>query len=178
MVRRRLLAIAVVIVVVVGVAAYMLLEEPGESIQIREAKIIIYDPNNPNYLIQSEKGKSYVDGPVNQSMRLRLTYSGPADARIYMFSHYDRNFTFNEDIVLPPSVDFYVYYPTSGGPLAFKIVRTGDGGRGPTGGTYAFSTDSITGYALDTSTAVTVYTRAGNTFALEHIRTGIYVEGD
>jgi len=176
--QKKYLLILAVSVIVIASASIMLMMESGETIEIKGGKIIIYDPNNPNYLIQSAKGRSYVDGPVNQSMRLHIRNLSSREAKAYMFSSYDRNITFRTDIVLPPNVECYIYYPTTGGPIKYRVLNLGQGNREPSGGEYAFSTDSLTGYALDTQTAVTVYTRAGNTYVFNAIRTELYREGD
>jgi len=88
-----------------------------------------------------------------------------------------RNWTFSQDIVLPAGVDCIVYIPILGGPVTFETIKAGQGNTPPSGGRYAFSTNSTHGLWAG---GVLVLTRAGGKYVGDGVKVefnGTYYSG-
>jgi len=177
--RKRLVILAlVVLIVLVSSAAYMFLSG-GENILIATDSVIYtYDEYNPNWEMRPDNldfGRN-----VNQSLALHFKNIGTETALIYQINWMAggwRNWTFSQDIVLPAGVDCIVYIPILGGPVSFETIKAGQGNTPPSGGRYAFSTNSTHGLGAG---GVLVLTRAGGKYVGDGVKVefnGTYYSG-
>ena len=172
---------AAVIVIGAALAAYLLMSEPTENLNFKSGKAICYDPENPTYDVVPDlpsDAHHYRHAPANQSWALHVESIGSLPVEMYLATGYDRNWSFSQDIKIPPGVECVIYFPVTGGPVRFKTIKSAQGGEGPSGGEYAFATSSEFVYAPGTTMAITLYSRGGNTYGLQHIPIDWYREGD
>lgn len=169
--KRQAIFVLVVLIVLVSSAAYVFLTG-GENILIANDSIVYtYDEDNPSWEMRPDN-LDFARG-VNQSLALHIKNIGTEDARVYQVNWMAggwRNWSFSQDIFLPVGVDCIVYIPIRGGTVSFETIRLGQGNVAPSGGRYAFSTNSTHGIRYNGG--VLVLTRSGGKYTGE----GIMVE--